>query len=99
MDKRNKRKFTAAFKVKVALEALKGQSTIAELSKKHELHPNQILDWKKTLIEGSEDLFSTKGKEKKAIQEDSSVLYEQIGRLQMETVRRAVSFLKKKLGI
>jgi transposase len=93
MDKKNKRKFTATFKVKVALDALKGQSTLAELAKKYELHPNQILDWKKVLSEGSEDLFLTKGKEKKPQQEDNNVLYEQIGRLQME-----VSFLKKKLG-
>jgi transposase len=92
MEKKSKRKFTATFKVKVALDALKGQSTIAELAKKYELHPNQILDWKKVLSEGSEALFLTKGKEIKALQEDSNVLYEQIGRLQME-----VSFLKKKL--
>jgi transposase len=93
MDKKNKRKFTATFKVKVALDALKGQATIAELAKKYELHPNQIIDWKKVLNEGSEGLFLTKGKEKKPSIEDTSVLYEQIGRLQME-----VSFLKKKLG-
>lgn len=92
MDKKNKRKFTATFKVKVALEALKGQSTISELAKKYELHPTQILDWKKVLAQGSEDLFLAKGKGKKSSTEDTSVLYEQIGRLQME-----VSFLKKKL--
>ena len=66
---------------------------MAELAQKYELHPNQILDWKKVLSEGSECLFSAKGKEKKPIQDDNTVLYEQIGRLQME-----VSFLKKKLG-
>jgi hypothetical protein len=49
MNKKDKRKFTAAFKVKVALEAVKGQSTIAELAKRYELHPSQIMDWKKTL--------------------------------------------------
>lgn len=92
MDKKNKRKFTATFKVKVALEALKGQSTISELAKKYELHPTQILDWKKVLAQGSEDLFLAKEKGKKSSTEDTSVLYEQIGRLQME-----VSFLKKKL--
>lgn len=92
MEKTSKRKFTATFKVKVALDALKGQSTIAELAKKHALHPSQILDWKKVLSEGSEALFLGKGKEKKALKEDNNVLYEQIGRLQME-----VSFLKKKL--
>jgi len=44
MNKKDKRKFTAAFKVKVALEALKGQSTIAEIAKSYDLHPSQILD-------------------------------------------------------
>lgn len=90
MDKRNKRKFTANFKVKVAFDALKRQSTIAELAKKYELHPNQILDWKKVVTEGSEDLFLTKGKEKMPLEGDNNVFYEQIGRLQME-----LSFLKK----
>lgn len=92
MEKKSKRKFTATFKVKVAMDALKGQSTISELAKKYELHPNQILDWKKILSEGSEDLFSVKGKANKVLELDNNILYEQIGRLQME-----VSFLKKKL--
>ena len=93
MNKKDKRKFTAAFKVKVALEALKGQSTIAELAKSHDLHPSQIMDWKKTLSERCEELFTTKGKKTASALEDNSALYEQIGRLQVE-----VSFLKKKLG-
>jgi transposase len=98
MNKKDKRKFTAAFKVKVAMEALKGQSTIAEIAKSYDLHPTgppggQILDWKKTLSERSEELFTTKGKKIASPMEDNSSLYEQIGRLGME-----VSFLKKKLG-
>lgn len=93
MNKKDKRKFTSAFKVKVAMEALKGQSTIAEIAKSYDLHPSQILDWKKTLSERSEELFTTKGKKIVPALQDSSPLYEQIGRLQME-----VSFLKKKLG-
>jgi len=93
MNKKDKRKFTATFKVKVAMEALKGQSIIAQIAKSYELHPNQILDWKKTLSERSEELFTTKGKKIASSLEDNSSLYEQIGRLQME-----VSFLKKKLG-
>ena len=51
MNKKDKRKFTAAFKIKVALEALKGQSTVAEIAKSYDLHPSQIMDWKKTLYE------------------------------------------------
>jgi transposase-like protein len=93
MNKKDKRKFTAAFKVKVAMEAVKGQSTIAELAKNYELHPSQIMDWKKTLSERSEELFETKGKKNISSLPDNTPLYEQIGRLQME-----LSFLKKKLG-
>lgn len=93
MNKKDKRKFTAAFKVKVAMEAVKGQSTIAELAKNYELHPSQIMDWKKTLSERSEELFQTKGKKNVSSLPDNTPLYEQIGRLQME-----LSFLKKKLG-
>jgi transposase len=93
MDKKDKRKFTAAFKVKVAMAAVKGQSTIAELAKSYELHPSQIMDWKKTLSERSEELFETKGKKIVSGSPDNTALYEQIGRLQME-----LSFLKKKLG-
>jgi len=93
MNKKDKRKFTAAFKVKVAMAAVKGQSTIAELAKNYELHPSQIMDWKKTLTERSEELFQTKGKKIVSGSPDNTALYEQIGRLQME-----LSFLKKKLG-
>lgn len=93
MNKKDKRKFTTAFKVKVALEAVKGQSTIAELAKNYELHPSQIMDWKKTISERSEELFLTKGKKIATVSSDNALLYEQIGRLQME-----LSFLKKKLG-
>lgn len=94
MNKKDKRKFTAAFKVKVAMEAVKGQSTIAELAKSYELHPSQIMDWKKTLSERSEELFTTKGGKIVSSPLDNVALYEQIGRLQME-----LSFLKKKLGL
>jgi len=93
MHKKDKRKFTAAFKVKVGLEALKGQSSVAEIAKSYELHPSQILDWKKTLLQRSEELFTTKASKTSSAEEGNASLYEQIGRLQME-----VSFLKKKLG-
>ncbi len=94
MNKKDKRKFTAAFKVKVAMAAVKGQSTIAELAKSYELHPSQIMDWEKTLWERSEELFQTKGKKNVSSLPDNAALYEQIGRLQME-----LSFLKKKLEL
>ena len=75
------------------MAAVKGQSTIAELAKSYKLHPSQIIDWKKTLSERSEELFATKWKKNVSCLPDNALLYEQIGRLQME-----LSFLKKKLG-
>jgi transposase-like protein len=47
MVKKNRRKFNAEFKAKVVLEALKDRSTVEELGKKYEIHPNQIHPWKK----------------------------------------------------
>ena len=94
MATRSKRKFSTTFKVKVALEAVKGRSTLADLSKEFELHPSQIMEWKKTLIAGSESLFSTQSKANSSNETaNSALLYEQIGRLQVE-----LNFLKKKLG-
>ena len=48
---RTRRRFTAEFKAKVALEAIQGQRTIAELATKHELHPTQIAAWKREAVE------------------------------------------------
>src|SRR5947209_16507549 len=76
---------TAAFKVQVALAALKGDKTVNELASQHAVHPTLIHAWKKQLLAGAEDLF---GKGSKAAAEDHEALqaqlYEQIGRLKME---------------
>ncbi|MBK9229181.1 MAG: transposase [Ignavibacteria bacterium] len=50
MGKQSRRKFSADFKAKVVIEALKERNTIEELAKKHELHPNQITTWKKEFL-------------------------------------------------
>ena len=90
--------FTAAFKAKVAIEALKEQQTLAELAQKFELHPNQISQWKQEFIASSEQFFeSGKGKNKRAKaateEVDTQELYAKIGQLQMER-----DFLKKSLA-
>ena len=95
--KRVHRKHSADFKSKVAIEALKEQKTLAQISEQYALHANQISDWKKVLLEGSSSLFekdTTKGKSSTAIDLDAyqAPFLEQIGSLQME-----VNFLKKKL--
>ena len=98
--KRSRRKFTAAFKAKVAIEALKERQTLAELAEKFELHPNQISQWKQEFIAGSEQVFEPgKGKASSSSAEqvtgeaELQQLYAKIGQLQMER-----DFLKKSLA-
>ncbi len=88
---KSRRKFTAEFKARVALEAIKEQSTLAELAVKYEIHPNQITEWKKTFLANATLTFTEKLPEKKH-EEEVRRLYEQIGQLKVEN-----DFLKKKL--
>jgi len=82
MSKRRRRQYTSAFKAKVALEALREESTLAELGAKYEVHPNMIRQWKKQLLEGASEVFD-KGR-KKDVDIDKEELYKQIGQLKVE---------------
>lgn len=87
-----RRRFNSEFKFRVALEAAKGQQTISELAGKHNLHPNQISQWKRQLLEDGAEVFSRNGaKEQEGQEVVQAELYEQIGRLKME-----LEWLKKK---
>jgi len=89
---KNRRRFSAEFKFKVALEAAKGTKTINELASEYEVHPNQIGQWKKELLEGGASLFARPSAQQQRRQESQQTeLYEQIGRLKME-----LEWLKKK---
>ena len=90
--KKSRRKFSASFKAKVAIEAIKETQTIQELAKKFDLHPNQISTWKKEFIENSSVIFE-KDLPQKADESKEKELYSKIGELQVE-----VDFLKKVLG-
>ena len=57
MAKRPRRNHGAAFKAKVALEAIKGEQTLVELAERFEVHPNQITEWKKLLMERASEVF------------------------------------------
>jgi len=57
MSRRRRRNHTAAFKAKVAMAALKGDKTLAELAQQFDVHPNQITDWKTRLQEGAAGVF------------------------------------------
>ena len=86
-----RKRHSASFKAKVALEAAKQTRTAAELAKAYQVHPVQISQWKKQLLDGAESLFRDgrrRGQEEgQALQAE---LYERIGRLNME-----VEWLKK----
>ena len=56
-----RRQFSSDFKFRVALEAAKGQQTIAELSSQHKVHPNQVRRWKRQLLEHGADVFDQNG--------------------------------------
>jgi transposase len=88
MQKR--RSYSADFKAKVALEALKEQHTLQQLAQKYEVHPNQISSWKQEFLQNSASVF-TKGRRKEEAV-DTAKLYEEIGRLKVE-----VDFLKKRM--
>ena len=95
MEKKSRRKFSAEFKAKVVLEALKERNTVEELARKYEIHPNQIHHWKKEFLSNASSVFSSGeslSEEKKRFEEEKERLYAQIGQQKVE-----IDWLKKKL--
>ncbi len=82
---RTRRRFSAEFKAKVALEAIKGQETVAELATKHELHPTQIAAWKREAVEKLAKVFDEKGSAREQNREvELTKLHAKIGQLVVE---------------
>lgn len=93
--RKGRKKHSAKFKAKVALEAIKGDRSISELASLYEVHPTQIGRWKKRLLEQVPEIFS--GKRKTRAKEDEKLkekLYQEIGQLKVE-----LDWLKKKSGL
>lgn len=87
-----RRQHDAAFKAKVAFEAAKGEKTIAQVASEFGIHPNQIRQWRRHLLETLPDLFSDRRKHvEKSRDELEAELYRQIGQLKVE-----LDWLKKK---
>lgn len=95
MGQVKKQQFTAAFKAKVALEAIKGIETTSQLAARFQVHPIQIGKWKKQLLANSTQVFSDD--ERKKLEREKEMLddlYRQIGKKDIE-----ISWLKKKVGM
>ena len=92
--KQTRKKHSSAFKAKVALAAIQGEETIAQLASRFEVHPTQIHAWKKALIQGAPGLFSHgTGKAEQDQEALTAQLYQQIGQLKVER-----DFLSRKSG-
>jgi transposase len=81
--KRPRRNHAPAFKAKVALAALRGDRTLAELAQQFDVHPNQITQWKTQLLERATDLFAT-ASDRQAAAPDVKALHAKIGQLVLE---------------
>ena len=90
-----RRKFTASFKTKVVLEALSERYTVQELSRKYDIHPTQLTNWKKQFLNNAEQVFDSESAAKYKAEEtaEKERLYKVIGQQKVE-----IDFLKKALS-
>ena len=92
--KESRRKHSATFKARVALEAVKGEETIAQLASRFEVHPGQVRKWRRQMEEGAAGVFGDdRSRKKKDDQALVAQLYQQIGQLKVER-----DFLENALG-
>lgn len=92
-----RKQYSAELKVKVALEAIKCQKTTNEIAAEYGVHPSQISQWKKQMLDGLPQLFSRQERNRERTEAETETtianLYQQIGQLKVE-----VDYLKKKSG-
>ena len=90
-----RKRYDGSFKARVALEAIRGDRTVAEIAATYGVHPNQISTWKKQALDELPKIFSGRYEKTEAQgKELTDQLYQQIGRLKVE-----LDWLKKKAGI
>ncbi len=82
MPRRPRRNHTPVFKSKVALAAIQGDKTVAELARQFDVHPNQITQWKNQLLERAADAFDGNGPKEPAV--DIKALHAKVGELALE---------------
>lgn len=96
--KKQRRKHTAEFKARVAIESIQGLKTLSEIAKEYEVHPVMVGNWKKEMLERLPELFQAQNAKKdQAADKEKEELHRKVGQLTME-----VDFLEKKckqLGI
>ena len=93
--KQNRKQYSPDFKARVAMEAIKGEETIAELAIRFEVHPTQINQWKKELVAGAANIFGADPNKK--IKDEKGLinqLYQQIGQLKVEKDCSANGFVR-----
>ena len=97
MTKRKRRNFTPEFKAKVVLEALRGESSQAELCQRHNISAEQLSKWKRQLLENAASLFESSGKPSKEDTERIAQLEQHVGRLAvaLDIQKKALTWLSE----
>lgn len=92
---KHRRQYSSELKARIAIEAIKGQRTVQEIASSYKVHPNQVTNWKKQLMDFSPEAFSSgRTRSDQADEQLKSELYEQIGKLKVE-----LDWLQKKSGL
>ena len=95
MMKSPRKSYSAAFKAKVAIEAIRGLKTVNEIASRFGVHPNQVTTWKKQALAELPQIFSNgRARAEQAEEELRAALYQEIGQLKVE-----LDWLKKKSGV
>lgn len=84
MTKRTRRNHASGFKAKVALAALKGDKTLTEIAQQYDVHPNQVTEWKRQLLERAAEVFGGTEAGKDGGEQDLRVLHAKIGQQALE---------------